>query len=428
MIKVVVIGGGWSGCAAALAARQAGADVVLLEKTDMLLGAGLVGGIIRNNGRFTAAEEAIAMGGGRLFILADSLARHRNVDFPGNAHASLYDVIKIEPAVRALLTSQGVDIRCETRVTDVWLDGTRLLSVSTEEEEEFSGDVFVETTGTAGPMGNCRKYGNGCAMCIQRCPSFGPRVSIAAQAGVKEMIGRRLDDFYGAMSGSGKLNKDSLSPELRQQLEEQGMVMVPLPAEFIDRSKLDMKPCQQYALPEFAENIVLLDTGHAKIMTPFFPLAKLRQVPGFAEARYEDPYAGGRGNSIRFLAMSPRDDYLQVKGLTNLFCGGEKAGLLVGHTEAIATGTLAGHNAVRWATGRALLRLPRTTAIGEIIAFVRESMATETGMQQKYTFSGSVFFERMQALGLYTTDIVRIRERIAGANLTDIFTHRLVDD
>ena len=39
------MGGGWSGCAAALAARQAGADeVVLLERTDSLLGTGLVGG------------------------------------------------------------------------------------------------------------------------------------------------------------------------------------------------------------------------------------------------------------------------------------------------------------------------------------------------------------------------------------------------
>nr|MCU0586267.1 FAD-dependent oxidoreductase [Desulfobacterales bacterium] len=57
MATVVIVGGGWSGCAAALAARSRGADVVLVERTDMLLGTGLVGGIMRNNGRFTAAEE-----------------------------------------------------------------------------------------------------------------------------------------------------------------------------------------------------------------------------------------------------------------------------------------------------------------------------------------------------------------------------------
>lgn len=48
----------------ALSAAKAGAQVVLLERTDLLLGTGLVGGIFRNNGRYTAAEEAIAMGGG----------------------------------------------------------------------------------------------------------------------------------------------------------------------------------------------------------------------------------------------------------------------------------------------------------------------------------------------------------------------------
>jgi len=426
MKKIIVVGGGWSGCAAALAARKAGAEVTLLEKTDMLLGAGLVGGIIRNNGRFTAAEEAIAMGGGDLFKLADATARHVNISFPGHNHASLYDIVKIEPAVRNYLLEKGVDIRCETRITDVSLDDDRIVAVTSEDGETFVGDVFVETTGTSGPMGNCRKYGNGCAMCIQRCPAFGPRVSLAAKAGVKEVIGRRLDDFYGAMSGSGKLNKDSLAPDIRAELEATGVAVVPLPPGMVDKKKLAMKPCQQYALDEFAENIVLLDTGHAKIMTPFFPLAKLRKVPGFEQARYADPYAGGRGNSIRFLAMSPRDDYLQVKGLTNLFCGGEKAGLLVGHTEAIVTGTLAGHNAVRLAAGQELLKLPRTTAVGEIIAFVRESMATEAGLKLKYTFSGSVFFERMREMELYTTDTAAIKERIAQADLSDIFGRPLL--
>ena len=67
MYKVVVIGGGWSGCAAAVSARKAGAEVTLLEKTDMLLGLGNVGGIMRNNGRFTAAEENIALGAHELF-------------------------------------------------------------------------------------------------------------------------------------------------------------------------------------------------------------------------------------------------------------------------------------------------------------------------------------------------------------------------
>ena len=37
MARVVITGGGWAGCAAALAARQAGADeVVVLERSDQL--------------------------------------------------------------------------------------------------------------------------------------------------------------------------------------------------------------------------------------------------------------------------------------------------------------------------------------------------------------------------------------------------------
>ena len=56
-MRVIIIGGGWAGTAAAIAARKAGAEVCLIEKTDMLLGCGNAGGIMRNNGRFTAAEE-----------------------------------------------------------------------------------------------------------------------------------------------------------------------------------------------------------------------------------------------------------------------------------------------------------------------------------------------------------------------------------
>ena len=70
-MKVVIVGGGWSGCAAALAARKQGAEATIVERTDMLLGTGLVGGIMHNNGRYTAAEELIAMGGGDLFELTE---------------------------------------------------------------------------------------------------------------------------------------------------------------------------------------------------------------------------------------------------------------------------------------------------------------------------------------------------------------------
>ena len=423
MPRIIVIGGGWAGCAAALSAKKAGADVVLLERADTLLGAGQVGGIMRNNGRFTATEEMIAMGGGDLFRLSDDTSRHVNMEFPGHKHASLYDVALMEPVVRRYLQEKQVEIWTVSRVTEVQVTQGKIEAVRLETGQTFEGDVFVETTGTMGPQGNCRKYGNGCAMCITRCPTFGGRVSIAGHAGIKETKAKRVDGSFGSISGSCKLNKDSLDKGIVRELERTGVAVIPLPKEAVEHKKelLAIKSCQQYALAEFAENVVLLDTGHAKLMAPFYPLIDLRSIPGLENARYEDPYAGGIGNSIRFLAMSPRDNYLKVKGVDNLFCGGEKAGMLVGITEAICTGTLAGNNAVRHALGKELVELPRSLAVGDMIAYVREEMQTEEGMFKKFTFSGSVYFDRMKELGLYSTDVEAIEARVAGAGFSDFF-------
>jgi len=423
-MKVVIVGAGWAGCAASISARKQGAEVVLLERTDMILGTGLVGGIMRNNGRFTVAEEMLAMSGGELFQLTDQNSLHRSIEFPGHPHASLYNVATMEPIVKRFLLGRGMDIRLSTRVDDVEMAGGRIKAVTGktgEEKVRFAGDVFIDTTGTAGPPGQCTKYGNGCAMCILRCPSFGGRVSIAAKAGVKEMAGRKGNQV-GAMSGSCKLFKESLSREIIDKLGKYGVAVIPIPATLQSEVKLSIKACQQYALPEFHENLVILDSGHAKLMTPFFPLGALRKIPGFENARYEDPYAGGRGNSIRYIGMAPRDDTLKVAGVENLFCAGEKAGLLVGHTEAIVTGTLAGYNAVRQIKGEKFLILPSTLATGDAIAHVRAQMETEEGRGYKYTFSGSVYFERMKQKGLYSIEPGEIQKRVDKAGMTGIFS------
>lgn len=422
-MQVTIIGGGWAGCAAALAAKHQGAQVALIERTDMLLGTGLVGGIMRNNGRFTATEELIAMGGGLLFEAIDKNLIHKNVEFPGHSHASLYNVGTMEPAIRRLLTGRGIDIHLTTRVTGVKVHEARIVTVSGKkagEPFESRGDVFIETTGTAGPPANCTKHGNGCAMCVLRCHSFGGRVSVAAKAGVKEMSGARGSQV-GAISGSCKLHKESLSPGILDQLSKKGVAVVPIPKSKQIGGKLAMKACQQYAMPDFEHNLILLDTGHAKLMSPFFPLDLLREIPGFENARYEDPYSGGLGNSVRYIGMSPRDDSLKVDGIENLFCAGEKAGLLVGHTEAICTGTLAGYNAVRYIKKERPLILPEALAIGDAIGHVRVQMREAGELAKKFTFSGSVFFDRMKQRNLYTTDVEKISERVDRAGLMDVF-------
>ena len=423
-MKVIVVGAGWAGCAASISAKKQGADVVLVERTDMLLGTGLVGGIMRNNGRFTATEEMVAMSGGELFHLTDQNSLHRNIEFPGHHHASLYNVATMEPVVKKFLLQRKIEIHLLTRMDDVEMEGKRIKAVigkTGEEKFRLEGDVFIDTTGTAGPPGQCAKYGNGCAMCILRCPSFGGRVSLTARCGIKEMVAKKGDQI-GAMSGSCKLFKESLSREIIDTLGKKGVAVIPIPPSLQSGGKLAIKACQQYALPEFHDNLIVLDSGHAKLMTPFFPLETLRKIPGFENARYEDPYAGGLGNSIRYLGMAPRDDALKVIGMENLFCAGEKAGLLVGHTEAIVTGTLAGYNAVKFIKKEKPLTIPTTLAVGDAISHVRSKMETEEGLGYKYTFSGSVYLDRMKEKGLYSIDPEEIKKRVDKAGMTGIFS------
>jgi len=420
-MKIIITGGGWAGCSAAYMARKQGAKVVLLERTDCLLGTGLVGGIMRNNGRFTATEEMMAMGGGEIFKIIDENSRHKNISFPGHEHASLYDIAKTPVAITNFLLEIDVEVRFIQRAVKANVAGGVIQHVEAASGEVFEGDVFVDTTGTAGPMNNCIKYGNGCAMCILRCPSYGGRISLAGLCGISEITGKKADNSIGAMSGSCKLYKESLSPEIIEMLNTKGVAVIPIPVELIE-DHLSAKACQQYALKEFMENIILLDTGHAKLMTPFYALEKLHKISGFENARYEDPYSGGKGNSMRYFDMAPRTNALQVIGLKNLFCAGEKTGLLVGHTEAIVTGVLAGFNATRYASKKPLLEISRETAIGEAIAYVNEGMQTKEGLGKKYTFSGSVLFEHMKEQNMYETNVNKIQENIKNVGLWNVFT------
>ena len=425
-MKVVIIGGGWAGTAAAISARKAGAEVCLLEKTDMLLGVGNAGGIMRNNGRFTAAEEMIALGGGELFQLIDRIALHRNVEFPGHHHATLYPVNTIEAHVRRLVNGMGIEVHCSTHICDVECAGDHLTAVVSDAGERFAGDVFIETTGSAGPMGNCLKYGNGCSMCVLRCPAYGPRISISGRCGQQDYRGERVPDVFGVFSGSCKLSKESLSEELQQELNTKGVAIIPLPKEEVNYDKLKMKACKQYAIKDFSENMIILDTGDAKLMTSYYPLDKLRLLPGLENARYIDPYAGSKGNSIRYLSLAYRSNTMTVDGMDNLLCAGEKSGLFIGHTEAIVTGTLAGANAARLGAGQPLLTLPETLAVGDIIAAANTSIKERHDTLERFTFSGGNYFKRMQEKNLYTTDLTAIAQRVEGTGLTGVYNAKVL--
>ena len=426
MAEIVVIGAGFAGCAAAISAAKAGAKVTLLERMDMLTGIGLAGGVMRTNGRFTATEEMIALGGGDMFEACDSINRHF-IEIPDWGNASLYDVLKIEGATEKALKKAGVEIRLKSRASQVKKDGGALSAVVLDSGEEIKGDAFVDTTGTAGGMANCRKYGYGCVCCFLRCPTFGDRVSIAGKAGVREKRSLRGQDDFGGVSAAFHLAKESIAPEIIQEVEQKGFVLIPLPPELVRWEKSEHLTASQNQVAVMVENMCLVDNGLCKVLVQqWMPLEELRSVKGFEYARMIDPYSGGIGNSIRFLAMAPRDNTLQVKGVPNLFCAGEKAGQMVGLTEAIVTGVLAGHNALRRAIEKTYLELPRSLCIGDYIAYALEYMKTEEGQRKRVTFQGGRYFNMMKESGMYTTDIPTIQKRVADAGLTGVFAQNII--
>lgn len=422
-MKIVVIGGGFAGCQAAIQARKMGAEVHIIERTDMLLGVGNVGGIMRNNGRFTASEELSYLGANEIIDIMDNLALHKNIDFTGHKHASLTDIGKAEPEIRRFILSLGINIHFKSRAINVAVENNSITKIKLSDGTFIDADAFIETTGSTGPMTNCNRYGNGCSMCVLRCPTFGGRESLSLKAGIKDIMGERANGTPGAMSGSCELPRESLSPELLEELTTKGVATLPIPSEDINLDKLSQKVCQQYALKEFAENVILLDTGHIKLMTSYYPLEKLRKIPGLENARYIDPLSGGTSNSIRYLASSPRDNAMKIKGLNNMFCAGEKSGFFVGHTEAMATGALAGFNSVKYLLGENLLELPRELAIGDIIAFANETLDIDNGKSLRHTFSGGEYFERMKELNLYTIDKEKIKDRVNSLSLLNIFNN-----
>lgn len=111
--------------------------------------------------------------------------------------------------------------------------------------------------------------------------------------------------------------------------------------------------------------------------------------------------------------------------LATLFCAGEKSGFFVGHTEAICTGSLAGHNAVRYFLNMPLLTLPNSLAIGDIISYANNKLKTAEGKQVMLSFSGSEYFERMKQLGLYSFNDNEIRTRVKNSGLENIFNTKL---
>ncbi len=424
--KVVVVGGGFSGIAAAVAASKAGASVTLFEKTDMLAGSGLRAGRMNFNGKLVAAEEAKALGGGDVFDSLESILLHRG-NIVDELHGYIYNTSKVDTTMQRLVRAAGVELRMEIRVTDVDKDGAAVNAVKLANRERVKADAFVDAPGTSGGINICKRYGQGCMMCIcYRCPAYGDRVSIATKAGAPSLDRVRPDGTPGAVGSAVLINKTTLAPDLLARMEKEGAICIPLPKELIDYSK--EKKIAGVRSRRQMEFINLVDIGATAkcVGLGYFSLDKLKSIAGFEFAQYDEPMAGGKFNKISKVDMCPREDTLKVEGLDNVFAAGEKCGPGTGIAEAIVSGVIAGSNAARVAAGKKAVALSRETAIGDYVAYTGEKMKTPGGLGGGYSFGMGEYFERMKTKGWYTTDVAAIHRKIDKLGLKGVFAQRVV--
>ncbi len=425
MAKVVVVGGGAAGCGAAVAAAKAGADVTLLERTDMLFGAATRAGRFNFNGEFVGTTEWKALGGGEILDALESIVLHRG-NIVNEEHTMIYNTVIAEPTVKSVVEKQQVKIHLEARVVGVVKESDSIIKkVILADGSEIEGDAFVDATGSSGGVSICNKYGKGCVMCIYyRCPLFGDRVSIATKAGARSFYLSRPDGTPGRLGAAVGLYKGSLSSEIREKLQKNGTMSIPLPKELIDYNKLKLIGATRTR--EQMEQINLVDIGATAkcVGLVYFPLENFRKLPGFERAVIEDPLGGGKFNKIGNIDICLTDSSTKVEGFRNLFASGDKAGLS-GVVHSIMIGYLSGNNAARAAAGKDPLILPRTLVMGDFIQTAAEVMARDNAPIQGHVLGHGVFFEKMKKNGFYPQTPEEVRQRVEKEGLAGILSQKV---
>jgi hypothetical protein len=449
MPKVAVVGAGFGGVSAAACARNAGAEVTLVERTDELLGVGRNSGIFYNDGRQAGSEELKAMGGGYILDIIENppVLTHPRTEMSWNAPEDLkqqihtqaiFHCMRAETHIRRYLQDIGVELIFANRAVDVEVGrsqqakGDMVLKVVLEKGQRLECDAFVDASGGAGGIQVCKQYGYGCVECLLRCNTFGDRVSIATKAGAPEL--RKLRDSkhgggFGGLSSACAFYDDSIDPELLANVKREGSWKVPIPEEVQQMTKIGLSTNLPYD-PSHVKSMKVAYPGFFKANgMVFMPLEDVRKIPGFQDARYSDPLGGGVGNAVRFMSMAPRENSMRVQGFRNLFVGGEKGGPTVGIQECMITGALAGHNAARSAFGKEPLVIPRETVIGDFVAFVGEMMRSEKGLTETYSMTKPPYRTRMAEKGWWSKTVPQAvgeaKLRIEAAGLTGIMAQRL---
>ena len=65
--------------------------------------------------------------------------------------------------------------------------------------------------------------------------------------------------------------------------------------------------------------------------------------------------------------------------------------------------------------------MPESLSVGGIIRYAHEQFVNKRILNERYTFAGGVFFDRMKANLLYATDVNEIEKRVEKAGLKQIF-------
>jgi len=426
-MKIVIIGGGAAGFSSAMVAKKAGtAEVLVIERTDMLGGIALVAGIgLFGSGALVGLTEERAFGGASLYDdVFYPIATHKSRDVPGLGTTMLYNVNKLDAMMQRVLKQNGIEVMLSKRVSDVSMAGQTIKAVILEGGAEVRGDVFIDTTGSSTGIPGCTRFGYGCVGCILRCPTFGDPQGVADKK-VKTITAKNALGTEGQLGTSVLIPIASLSRDYQKQLRAQGWVSIPVP--------LDAVPNQERALKAgsrgidtmnqemLRQNLLIVDIGgYVKVTANGSALyaSSLRKFPGLENATIAQPTAGARGHLVFGLTIAPRNNALEVTSFDNLFCAGLKAGNTNSLLDAVVSGDLAGYNAVRKAKGLQCLEIPKNLAAGAFIDYVRRMMNTEEGIRKCPTMEN---INILKSLGVYREKAAILKE-VERAGLTGIYS------
>ena len=150
---IIVVGGGFAGATAAIAAARKQKSVLLIEKYNCLGGAAvydLVNPFMPYWTKSPETGEKIMLSAG---IFTEILDRLEALDaFIPNGRRTAFNEEYLKLVLNRMAVESGVTLLYQTVVTGVTLDGRRILSLRASNvsgESEFSADVYIDATGDA---------------------------------------------------------------------------------------------------------------------------------------------------------------------------------------------------------------------------------------------------------------------------------------